>query len=139
MVRVSSSTRNQARRDLTPQANRREVEGECGICLCNLQISQQDLDADEEEESEHSDDDDDDDDDDDEDDEDDEDEDDEEEEEDDEDDEQTEAEDKDEHQDEELVWCKARCGINFHKQCIDQWLETAPAPTCPACRSHWKH
>ncbi|KAJ6178072.1 hypothetical protein N7519_008533 [Penicillium mononematosum] len=39
----------------------------------------------------------------------------------------------------ELVWCKARCGVNFHKQCIDQWLETDHAPTCPACRSTWKH
>ncbi|KAJ6079307.1 hypothetical protein N7467_009060 [Penicillium canescens] len=126
VVRVSSSTRNQDSQDVTSQANRREVEGECGICLCNLQISQQDLDADEEEESEHSDDDDDDDEDDDD-------------EEEEDDDEQIEAEDKDEHQDEELVWCKARCGVNFHKQCIDQWLETAHAPTCPACRSHWKH
>jgi TATA-binding protein-associated factor Taf7 len=123
VARVSSSTRNQNSQDVTLQANRREVEGECGICLCNLQISQ-DLDAEEEEESEHSDDDDDEDDDDNE---------------EDDDDEQIEAEDKDEHQDEELVWCKARCGVNFHKQCIDQWLETAHAPTCPACRSRWKH
>lgn len=132
VVRVSSSTGNQDSQDETSQANRREVEGECGICLCNLQISQHDVDADEEEDSEHSDDDDyDDDDDDDDDDDNDQD--------DDEYDEQTEAEDKDEHQDEELVWCKARCGVNFHKQCIDQWLETARDPTCPTCRSHWKH
>jgi hypothetical protein len=38
-----------------------------------------------------------------------------------------------------LVWCKARCGVNFHKRCIDQWLQTAHDPTCPTCRSHWKH
>ena len=124
VVRVSSSTGNQDREDETSQANRREVEGECGICLCNLQISQQDVDADEEEESEHSDDDDDNDDDQDH---------------DDEYDEQIEVEDNDNHQDDELVWCKARCGVNFHKQCIDQWLETARGPTCPTCRSHWKH
>lgn len=41
-------------------------------------------------------------------------------------------------EDEELVWCKARCGINFHKNCIDQWLETSHASTCPACRSTWR-
>ncbi|KAJ6044030.1 uncharacterized protein N7446_002226 [Penicillium canescens] len=131
VVRVSSSTRNQDSQDVTPQANRREVEGECGICLCNLQISQQDVDTDEEEESESNDDDDDDDEEEDEEEDDDND--------DDDDDEQIEAEDKEEHQDEELVWCKARCGVNFHKQCIDRWLETALAPTCPACRSYWKH
>ncbi|KGO41730.1 Zinc finger, RING-type [Penicillium expansum] len=45
----------------------------------------------------------------------------------------------DEEHPEELVWCKARCGVNFHKKCIDQWLETNHASTCPTCRSNWKH
>ncbi|KAJ5491870.1 Zinc finger RING-type [Penicillium expansum] len=93
------------------------LKEKCGICLCNLHSSQ-DEDWDEEEESEnsggedHADDDQDDDDDDDTD---------------------------DEEHPEELVWCKARCGVNFHKKCIDQWLETNHASTCPTCRSNWKH
>lgn len=39
---------------------------------------------------------------------------------------------------EDLVWCKAQCGVNFHKACMDQWLERAPSPTCPACRRAWR-
>lgn len=39
---------------------------------------------------------------------------------------------------EDLVWCKAQCGVNFHKACMDQWLERAPRQTCPACRRSWK-
>ncbi|KAJ5371868.1 hypothetical protein N7517_003874 [Penicillium concentricum] len=126
---VSSNTENQQIQNETSQVNRREVEGECGICLCDLHVSQQDVHTDEEEEDEHSGDDDHNDDDHNDDDQD-----------GDESDEQPEAEELgDEHQDKELVWCEARCGVNFHKQCIDQWLETAHAPTCPACRSNWKH
>ncbi|KAJ5676557.1 uncharacterized protein N7477_002190 [Penicillium maclennaniae] len=87
---------------------RREVEGECGICLCDLKTPQR-----EEEERQG----------------------------------EVEGDDDDQHDglietaggSEELVWCRARCGINFHKQCIDQWLETAHAATCPACRSNWRH
>ncbi|KAJ6132689.1 hypothetical protein N7471_007904 [Penicillium samsonianum] len=113
---------NTASQDETSQPNRREIEGECGICLCNLHSSQ-DEDWDEEEESENSGG-------------------------DDygdndqdnnyEDDDYDDYAEDDEHL-KELVWCKARCGVNFHKQCIDQWLETDHAPTCPACRSNWKH
>ncbi|KOS37309.1 hypothetical protein ACN38_g11898 [Penicillium nordicum] len=110
VARASSRIGNTASQDETPQPIRREVEGECGICLYDLHSSQ-DGDLDEEEESESSSDDDDDDDDD--------------------------ADDR-EHL-KELVWCKARCGVNFHKQCIDQWLETDHASTCPTCRSNWKH
>jgi hypothetical protein len=120
VVRPSSSNERENGQEITSQPNRRQVEGECGICLCDFQLSQQDVDEDEEENSAHSDgnecD-----------------------EEDDDDDDDDDEYDEQEHQDEELVWCKARCGVNFHKRCIDQWLETDHAPTCPACRSNWKH
>jgi hypothetical protein len=36
------------------------------------------------------------------------------------------------------VWCKAQCGVNFHKACMDQWLKRAPSRTCPACRRSWR-
>ncbi|KAJ5160142.1 uncharacterized protein N7482_007146 [Penicillium canariense] len=39
---------------------------------------------------------------------------------------------------EDLVWCKAQCGVNFHKTCMHQWLQTAPRTTCPACRRVWR-
>lgn len=39
---------------------------------------------------------------------------------------------------EELLWCKAQCGVNFHKNCINQWLEESPYLTCPACRRTWR-
>jgi hypothetical protein len=125
--------------------NRREVEGECGICLCDLQTLQEVEEEDEAEESEEED----------------------EAEESEEEDEAEESEEEEEEEvdddqrdssdeefgeddqyeeeaqpageHEELTWCKARCGVNFHKHCIDQWLETAHAPTCPACRSNWRH
>ncbi|KAK1140032.1 hypothetical protein N8T08_010941 [Aspergillus melleus] len=117
-TRGARSAEDQVCRDDTPQVQRREVEGECGICLCELRVPQHDGDADDEEESDHSDD------------------------EDhddgyDQDDDDDDDDDNNEHQNDELVWCKARCGVNFHKPCIDQWLEVAGAPTCPACRSIW--
>lgn len=86
---------------------RRTVDGDCGICLCDLQTSQSDSDtAGEAEEGEG---------------------------------EEGQNRVLDEgNVGEELVWCKARCGVNFHKACIDQWLETATAPTCPTCRSPWE-
>lgn len=132
VARASSRIGNTVSQNGIPQPTRREVEGECGICLCDLHSSQ-DGDSDEEEDSESSSGDDLDD-------------------EDDydgsdfdsdfDDDEDSDADDNDadghEHL-EELVWCKARCGVNFHKQCIDQWLETDNASTCPTCRSRWKH
>ncbi|OQE12861.1 hypothetical protein PENFLA_c060G08612 [Penicillium flavigenum] len=123
--RAFSRTGNRTSQNETSQPSRREIEGECGICLNNLHGSQdEDWDAEEGSENSggdgHGDNDQDDND-----------------EEDDSDDNDDNADD-DEHL-KELVWCKARCGVNFHKQCIDQWLETDHAPTCPACRSTWKH
>ncbi|KAJ5817163.1 hypothetical protein N7447_009396 [Penicillium robsamsonii] len=134
---VSSNTDNPHSQNETSEANRREVEGECGICLCDMHISEQDAGSDEEEpehsgdddhvDDDHVDDDHVDDDhvDDDQDGE--------------EPDEEREAEAENEPQDQELTWCKARCGVNFHKLCIYQWLETNQTPTCPTCRSNWKH
>lgn len=128
VARAFSRIGNTTSQDETPQSIRREVEGECGICLCDLHGSQ-DGDLDEEEESESSGDDDHDD----EDDYDDSDS-------DSDDDDDAENNDADDHEHlKELVWCKARCGVNFHKQCIDQWLETDHASTCPTCRSNWEH
>ncbi|KAJ5312370.1 hypothetical protein PENANT_c011G04100 [Penicillium antarcticum] len=132
-VHASSRTRSHDSQNRISQTTRREAEGECGICLCDLLPSKQDIAGDTDEESDHigsdeysrddqSDDDDYDD-----------------EIDDDEENEEQETEDKHERQDEELAWCKARCGVNFHAKCIEQWLETARAPTCPACRSTWKH
>ncbi|KAE8354746.1 hypothetical protein BDV28DRAFT_73605 [Aspergillus coremiiformis] len=41
----------------------------------------------------------------------------------------------------DLVWCKRRCGSNFHKSCIDQWIAAcrlaSRSTTCPTCRSLW--
>ncbi|KAI9933986.1 hypothetical protein ASPWEDRAFT_168263 [Aspergillus wentii DTO 134E9] len=44
---------------------------------------------------------------------------------------------------EELVWCKARCGINYHRNCLKTWIDTfrgkpGHSPTCPTCRSVWR-
>jgi RING-finger-containing ubiquitin ligase len=118
-----------------PQPIRREVEGECGICLCDLHRSQDENSDEEKTESGGGDDHDDSDDSDDGDDSDDENDYD-----DSDDDTDADDDDTDDHGHlEELVWCRARCGVNFHKQCIDQWLETDHASTCPTCRSNWKH
>lgn len=40
----------------------------------------------------------------------------------------------------DLVWCKAKCGVNYHKDCIDDWLASGhySARTCPTCRLSWK-
>ncbi|UDD57325.1 hypothetical protein AFCA_004828 [Aspergillus flavus] len=40
-----------------------------------------------------------------------------------------------------LVWCKKECGTNFHKDCMNQWIETClncsrPAK-CPMCQTPW--
>ena len=41
----------------------------------------------------------------------------------------------------ELVWCKSRCGQNFHKQCMDSWLSASATRErmgrCPDCRADW--
>ncbi|CAP67713.1 uncharacterized protein PODANS_1_16030 [Podospora anserina S mat+] len=44
---------------------------------------------------------------------------------------------------EEIVWCKAACGQNVHKQCFDMWAATKRGQgrgevTCPYCRSVWE-
>jgi hypothetical protein len=41
----------------------------------------------------------------------------------------------------DIVWCKARCGNNFHSECLYQWIDSCHAngriPTCPTCRARW--
>lgn len=59
-----------------------------------------------------------------------------------------ESEDEHESQDgyEDLVWCRKRCGNNFHRNCMDSWIhsfedrfeEDGRQPTCPICRAEWK-
>ena len=42
---------------------------------------------------------------------------------------------------EEVVYCKAACGNNIHKECFGQWAATKKASghvTCPFCRSPWQ-
>lgn len=45
---------------------------------------------------------------------------------------------------EELVWCRAACGQNIHKQCFETWSATKKSGgarakvTCPYCRSIWE-
>lgn len=46
---------------------------------------------------------------------------------------------------EEVVWCKAACGQNIHKQCFEMWSATKKKSdgvgakvTCPYCRSVWE-
>ncbi|RJE25857.1 hypothetical protein PHISCL_01833 [Aspergillus sclerotialis] len=42
---------------------------------------------------------------------------------------------------EDIVWCKARCGSNFHKTCLDPWISSCQRDnrqtTCPYCRAVW--
>ncbi|KAJ5362327.1 hypothetical protein N7541_003171 [Penicillium brevicompactum] len=98
---VSSSTLS--------RVNRRKVEGNCGICLCDMHTPQQSVSTADAEVTGNDNN------------------------------ENTDDGDDDEEDDDggdELTWCKARCGVNFHKGCIDQWL--ARARTCPACRSNWE-
>ncbi|KUI56124.1 E3 ubiquitin-protein ligase Zswim2 [Cytospora mali] len=44
-----------------------------------------------------------------------------------------------------IVWCKAACGQNIHKQCFEMWSSTKKKSdgahakvTCPYCRSVWE-
>lgn len=43
---------------------------------------------------------------------------------------------------EELVWCKAACGQNFHKACFEQWRASkrgsGATVTCVYCRTPWQ-
>ncbi|KAK0664495.1 hypothetical protein QBC41DRAFT_328638 [Cercophora samala] len=45
---------------------------------------------------------------------------------------------------EQIVWCRAACGQNVHKQCFDMWAATKRGQgrrgevTCPYCRSVWE-
>ena len=41
---------------------------------------------------------------------------------------------------EEVVYCKAACGNNVHKECFEQWAATkkAGSVTCPFCRTPWQ-
>ncbi|KAJ5691565.1 hypothetical protein N7488_012300 [Penicillium malachiteum] len=107
VAQVSNATEDRESQSETSQVPRRGIEGECGICLCDLQAPQQAVQTEGHEESESS--------------------------------IHQDHSSEDEVSGGELVWCKATCGVNFHKQCIDQWLQTAHAPTCPTCRSEWKH
>ncbi|PKY06755.1 hypothetical protein P168DRAFT_303022 [Aspergillus campestris IBT 28561] len=39
-----------------------------------------------------------------------------------------------------LVWCRGHCGTNFHRRCMDRWIEKFRGnadPTCPICRKEW--
>ncbi|RAL02660.1 uncharacterized protein BO80DRAFT_28421 [Aspergillus ibericus CBS 121593] len=38
-----------------------------------------------------------------------------------------------------LVWCRAFCGTNYHRACMEQWIDTFDVhePTCPTCRNYW--
>jgi hypothetical protein len=42
--------------------------------------------------------------------------------------------------DEDLVWCKASCGQNFHAECFAQWRRSRghQTLTCVYCRSPWQ-
>jgi hypothetical protein len=40
---------------------------------------------------------------------------------------------------EDIVWCKAACGQNIHRQCFEQWAKSKPGQVkCVYCRSLWK-
>jgi len=42
---------------------------------------------------------------------------------------------------EEIVYCKAACGNNIHKECFERWAASKRGSgtgiTCPFCRSPW--
>lgn len=40
----------------------------------------------------------------------------------------------------ELVWCKAACGNNMHKDCFEQWAKSQAGQTvkCVYCRTPWQ-
>ena len=40
---------------------------------------------------------------------------------------------------EDIVWCKAACGQNFHKECFEKWRASRGGVkvTCVYCRAEW--
>jgi hypothetical protein len=40
---------------------------------------------------------------------------------------------------ENIVWCRAACGQNFHQECFEQWRKSKMGGrvTCVYCRSEW--
>ncbi|KAF2161557.1 hypothetical protein M409DRAFT_27955 [Zasmidium cellare ATCC 36951] len=38
-----------------------------------------------------------------------------------------------------VLWCRAACGNNIHKDCFNQWASMKAKVTCPFCRSEWQH
>lgn len=45
--------------------------------------------------------------------------------------------------DDDIVWCKVKCGTNYHRSCLNTWIETFKneafrRPTCPSCRALWR-
>ncbi|KAE8153142.1 hypothetical protein BDV25DRAFT_150014 [Aspergillus avenaceus] len=110
---------------IQPSAVRRRIEGECSICTMPLQGPDQSTARDEESRSQNDDN------------------------------HQTQREGQREQSterdtngrstSEELVWCKAQCGHNYHKACMDEWIsqcqqnEDYPRPAnCPTCRCAWR-
>lgn len=43
-------------------------------------------------------------------------------------------------EDDNVVWCKAACGNNLHRECFQQWKKTRGAGdvTCVYCRTPWQ-
>ncbi|KAH8602153.1 hypothetical protein B0O99DRAFT_680297 [Bisporella sp. PMI_857] len=42
-------------------------------------------------------------------------------------------------EDEDIIWCKAACGNNIHRQCFEQWAKSkAGQVKCVFCRTPWK-
>lgn len=41
---------------------------------------------------------------------------------------------------EDIVWCKAACGQNFHKECFEQWRQSKMGGrvACVYCRTEWE-
>ncbi|OJJ04789.1 hypothetical protein ASPVEDRAFT_813464 [Aspergillus versicolor CBS 583.65] len=40
-----------------------------------------------------------------------------------------------------LVWCRARCGVNYHADCFNKWsknFKSHQQVTCPSCRRSWE-